>query len=78
MLMIIRLVLTFCRSTIVHSDIIPPKEQHSNAFITKDRQFKEDLCNSHSKFGDGIPGNLSRTSQAPQRIPQGNLEFCLK
>lgn len=60
------------RSTIVHSNIMPPKEQQSNAYITKDRQLKEDSRNSHSKYGDSIPGSLSRTSPAPasQRIPQ--------
>ncbi|KAL8088347.1 mitogen-activated protein kinase 20-like [Apium graveolens] len=60
------------RSTIVHSNIIPPKEQQSNAYITKDRQLKEDSRNSHSKYGDSITGSLFRTSPtpAPQRIPQ--------
>ncbi|WOH05571.1 hypothetical protein DCAR_0624990 [Daucus carota subsp. sativus] len=60
------------RSTILHSNIMPPKEQQSNAYITKDRQLKEYSCNNHSKFGDDIPGSLSKTLQAaaPQRIPQ--------
>ncbi|KAL1812739.1 hypothetical protein ACET3Z_022804 [Daucus carota] len=62
------------RSTILHSNIMPPKEQQSNAYITKDRQLKEYSGNNHSKFGDDIPGSLSKTSQAaapaPQRIPQ--------
>lgn len=65
----------------MHSSIIPPKEQQSNAYVTKDRQLKEDSRNSHSKYGDGITGSLSRTSPAPapapapQRITQGNQEF---
>lgn len=57
------------RSTIVHSSIIPPKEQQSNAYVTKDRQLKEDSRNSHSKYGDGITGSLSRTSPAPAPAP---------
>uniref|UniRef100_A0A5B7A2L1 mitogen-activated protein kinase n=1 Tax=Davidia involucrata TaxID=16924 RepID=A0A5B7A2L1_DAVIN len=54
------------RSTIVHSNTIPPKEQ-PNVATFKDRQIVEELCNRNSRDAD--QGNLSRTSQAPQRIP---------
>uniref|UniRef100_A0A5B7A2K0 mitogen-activated protein kinase n=1 Tax=Davidia involucrata TaxID=16924 RepID=A0A5B7A2K0_DAVIN len=56
------------RSTIVHSNTIPPKEQ-SNVTTFKDQKIVEELCNRNSKDADGIPGNVSRTSQAPRRIP---------
>jgi serine/threonine protein kinase len=48
------------RSTIVHSNTIPAKEQHHNPI--RDRQSMQDSCNT-----EGIPVSLSRTSQ--QRIP---------
>lgn len=58
------------RSTIVHSNTVPPKEQSNVAACFKDRQTTEDLVNNrNSRDADGIFGSLSRTSQAPQRIP---------
>ncbi|KAA8524143.1 hypothetical protein F0562_010426 [Nyssa sinensis] len=54
------------RSTIVHSNTIPPKEQ-PNVATFKGRQIVEESCNRNTRDADH--GNLSRTSQAPQRIP---------
>ncbi|GLT54272.1 hypothetical protein SLA2020_274840 [Shorea laevis] len=56
------------RSTIVHSNTIPPKEQSNNASF-KDRQTAEEAYNKNSRDTDRIPMNLGRTMQAPQRIP---------
>lgn len=55
------------RSTVVHSNTIPAKEPHIIAF--KDRQIAEESCSRSSRDTDGIPGNLSRSLQASQRIP---------
>ncbi|KAK2989459.1 hypothetical protein RJ640_023617 [Escallonia rubra] len=56
------------RSTIVHSNTIPPKEQPTVA-IFKDRRTADESSSRNSSDADGIPGSLSRTAQAPQRIP---------
>ncbi|CAK9133187.1 unnamed protein product [Ilex paraguariensis] len=56
------------RSTIVHSNTIPPKEQ-LNVATLKDQQVDKDLCNRKSRNSDGINGSLTRNSQAPQKIP---------
>ncbi|KAK3039074.1 hypothetical protein RJ639_028525 [Escallonia herrerae] len=56
------------RSTIVHSNTIPPKEQPTVA-IFKDRRTADESSSRNSSDVDGIPGSLSRTAQAPQRIP---------
>ncbi|KAL7000686.1 Mitogen-activated protein kinase 10, partial [Sarracenia purpurea var. burkii] len=56
------------RSTTVHSNTVPPKEQ-SIVGSFRERQNPEHLCSRNSKDADGAPANLSRTSQAPQRIP---------
>lgn len=60
----------FHRSTIVHSNSIPPKEQ-SNIASFKDRQTAEDAYNKNSRDTDRIPMNVGRNMQAPQRIPLG-------
>ncbi|KAF8413625.1 hypothetical protein HHK36_001617 [Tetracentron sinense] len=54
------------RSTVVHSNSIPPKEQPNLASF-KDREIAQEACNSRDI--DGISGTLSRTLQAHQRIP---------
>ncbi|XP_058219302.1 mitogen-activated protein kinase 20-like isoform X1 [Rhododendron vialii] len=55
------------RSTIVHANTVPPKEQ-ANAPTFRDRP--GDSCsNRNSKDMDGVPVNPSRSSQAQQRIP---------
>lgn len=56
------------RSTIVHSNAIPPKEQ---PYIPpyKDRQTGEEAYNKNSRDTDGISMNVMRSMQASQRIP---------
>lgn len=56
------------RSTIVHSNTVPPKEQ-SNIASYKDRQSAEGAYNKSSRDPDRIPMNLARTAHGPQRIP---------
>ncbi|XP_059663331.1 mitogen-activated protein kinase 20 isoform X1 [Cornus florida] len=56
------------RSTIVPSNTVPPKEP-PNVPTFKDRQCVVESCSRNSRDTDGIPGNLSRTSLAPQRMP---------
>lgn len=64
-----------CRSTIVHANTVPPKEQ-ANAPTFRDRP--GDSCsNRNSKDMDGVPVNPSRSSQAQQRIPLGTLSLSL-
>ncbi|GKV15502.1 hypothetical protein SLEP1_g26289 [Rubroshorea leprosula] len=56
------------RSTVVHSNTIPPKDQPNiNSF--KDRQTTEEAYNKNSRERVAIPINISRTLHAPQRIP---------
>ncbi|KAF8408973.1 hypothetical protein HHK36_005043 [Tetracentron sinense] len=55
------------RCTVVHSNIILPKEQPNLASFEV-RQTIE-ACNKNSKDIDAISGNLSRNLQEPQRIP---------
>ncbi|GLU04009.1 hypothetical protein SLE2022_211760 [Rubroshorea leprosula] len=56
------------RSTVVHSNTIPPKEQPNiNSF--KDRQTTEEAYNKNSRERLAIPMNISRTLHGPQRIP---------
>ncbi|KAH9706247.1 mitogen-activated protein kinase 20 [Citrus sinensis] len=54
------------RSTIVHSNTVPPKEQQN---LSRDRQAAEEVFNKNSKESEGIPANLSRTLPAQQRFP---------
>ncbi|XP_057954697.1 mitogen-activated protein kinase 20 isoform X2 [Malania oleifera] len=54
------------RSTIVHSNTIPPKELPMAAL--KERQIALEVCNKSSGDADGIPGKLSRAVAASQRI----------
>ncbi|KAL2483442.1 Mitogen-activated protein kinase 20 [Forsythia ovata] len=56
------------RSTIVHSNSIPPKE-HQTVSNIKDRQNSEEACSRNSRDSDGLHNCLSRTLQPPQRIP---------
>ncbi|KAF8391131.1 hypothetical protein HHK36_023432 [Tetracentron sinense] len=56
------------RSTVVHSNTIPPKEQPNLASF-KDRQITQETWNKNSRDTDGISGSLSRSLQAHQRIP---------
>ncbi|KAJ7960678.1 Mitogen-activated protein kinase [Quillaja saponaria] len=55
------------RSTIVHSNSIPPREK-PNVPSSKDRQIAEDY-NRNSRDAEGVPVNVSRSMQGPQRIP---------
>ena len=66
--------LIFCRSTIVHSNAVPSKEQ-LRAPTLKDRQNGEEPCCRNPRDSDGLPGSLSRTLQTQQRIPQGAVSF---
>ncbi|KAK2662145.1 hypothetical protein Ddye_000719 [Dipteronia dyeriana] len=54
------------RSTTVHSNTVPPKEQNIGASL-RDRQ-AEEVYNKNSRGTEGIPPNLSRAMQAPQRF----------
>ncbi|KAK3183427.1 hypothetical protein Dsin_030713 [Dipteronia sinensis] len=54
------------RSTTVHSNTVPPKEQNNGASL-RDRQ-AEEVYNKNSRGTEGIPPNLSRAMQAPQRF----------
>ncbi|KAH7577445.1 hypothetical protein ACOSP7_001651 [Xanthoceras sorbifolium] len=54
------------RSTIVHANTVPPKEQNNGASL-RDRQ-AEEVYNKNSRETEGIPANLSRAMQAPQRF----------
>ncbi|KAF5201610.1 Mitogen-activated protein kinase [Thalictrum thalictroides] len=55
------------RSTIVHSNPIPLKEQ-PNLGVYKDHQVREEACNKNRRDTDGYSGNLARTFQS-QRMP---------
>ncbi|XP_042486078.1 mitogen-activated protein kinase 10-like isoform X1 [Macadamia integrifolia] len=55
------------RSTVVHSNSIPPKEQ-PNISTFRDRQISEEACNKNTRDTNGI-GHIPRTLQAPHRIP---------
>ncbi|KAJ9147175.1 hypothetical protein P3X46_029367 [Hevea brasiliensis] len=54
------------RSTIIHSNTIPPREQ--TIACLRDRQSAEETYNKTSRYSDGTHVNIS-TLQAPQRIP---------
>ncbi|KAF5732485.1 mitogen-activated protein kinase 20 [Tripterygium wilfordii] len=56
------------RSTIVHSNTVPPKEQ-ANVTSFKDRQVAEDLYHRNSRDAVGISVNPSRALHVAQRIP---------
>ncbi|GFS45353.1 MAP kinase 20 [Actinidia rufa] len=56
------------RSSIVHSNTIPPKEQ-TNVATYRDRQISEQSSSRNSRDAEHVPGNILRSSQAPQRIP---------
>ncbi|KAJ6998289.1 mitogen-activated protein kinase 20 [Populus alba x Populus x berolinensis] len=56
------------RSTVVHSSSIPSKEQQNLASF-RDRHSAEEVYNKNPRESEGIPINISRTSQAQQRIP---------
>ena len=62
------------RSTVVHSNAISAKDPHITTAL-KDRQIAEESCSRSSRETDGMPGNLSRTLQASQRIPMGTLSM---
>ncbi|KAG1346859.1 Mitogen-activated protein kinase 10 [Cocos nucifera] len=55
------------RSTMVHSTPIPPKEQPNMASY-RDRQCSDEVC-KNSRDTERLSGSMSKTSQAPQRIP---------
>ncbi|KAK6142287.1 hypothetical protein DH2020_022635 [Rehmannia glutinosa] len=57
------------RSTIVHSNTVPPRDQTTVA-SAKDRQNGEESRSRNSRDFDGLHNSLSRTLQPPQRIPQ--------
>ncbi|CAN6573877.1 unnamed protein product [Malus baccata var. baccata] len=54
------------RSTIVHSNTVPPKEQQNYAFLKDQKNAEEAYRNSRDS--EAIHVNLSRTMQTPQRI----------
>ncbi|XP_038684008.1 mitogen-activated protein kinase 20-like isoform X2 [Tripterygium wilfordii] len=56
------------RSTIIHSNTVPPKEQ-ANVTSFKDRHVGEDMHHRNSRDAVGISINPSRALQAAQRIP---------
>lgn len=60
------------RSTVVHSNSIPPKE-HQIDMAMKNMQLTE-ASNRQFRYGDGIPIKTSRTSQAPNKMPPGIFE----
>lgn len=51
----------------VHSTPVPPKEQ-PNVALHRDRQTSDEVC-KNSRDTERLLGNMSKTSQAPQRIP---------
>lgn len=55
------------RSTIVHSNNVPAKEQQNHA-LYKERQNAEEAY-KNSKDTEAVPVNMARSMQAPQRIP---------
>ncbi|XP_008797488.1 mitogen-activated protein kinase 10-like isoform X2 [Phoenix dactylifera] len=55
------------RSTVVHSTPIPPKEQ-ANMDLYRNRQTSDEGC-KNPRDTERWSGNMSKTSQAPQRIP---------
>ncbi|XP_010272645.1 PREDICTED: mitogen-activated protein kinase 8-like [Nelumbo nucifera] len=55
------------RSTVVHSNTIPPKD--TNLGSLKDRQIPDEASNKNSRETDGTSGSISRTLYAPHRIP---------
>ncbi|KAJ4975658.1 hypothetical protein NE237_000764 [Protea cynaroides] len=55
------------RSTVVHSNTIPPKEQ-PNMGTFRDRQISEEACSKISRDTNGI-GHIPRTLQASHQIP---------
>ncbi|PON69451.1 Serine/threonine protein kinase [Parasponia andersonii] len=55
------------RSTIVHSNTVPAKDQHNYASF-KDRQNAEEAF-KNSKDMEAVRVNIARSMQAPQRIP---------
>ncbi|KAG8386723.1 hypothetical protein BUALT_Bualt03G0178800 [Buddleja alternifolia] len=57
------------RSTVVHSNAVPSKEQTTIA-NARDRNNSEELCTRNLRDFDGLHNSLSRTLQPPQRIPQ--------
>lgn len=59
------------RSTIVHSNTVPPKDQHNYASF-KDRQNAEEAY-KNSKDTEAVHVNIARSMQAPQRIPLGTF-----
>lgn len=59
------------RSTVVHLNTIPPKEQPNIAGF-KDRKIAEG-CNKNSKNLDGSSGNLSRTMPSHQGLSLGEV-----
>lgn len=69
--MIISNALYLYRSTIVHSNTVPPKEQQNYAFLKDQKNAEEAYKNSRDN--EGIHVNLSRTMQTPQRISLGTV-----
>lgn len=65
------LLLNIHRSTIVHSNIVPAKEQQNHA-LYKERQNAEEAY-KNLKDTEAVPVNMARSMQAPQRIPLGTL-----
>lgn len=59
-----------CRSTIVHSNTVAPKDQPSINSL-KDRQNAEEVYSKSSRETEAVPVHTSRTLQAQQRFPLG-------
>ncbi|CAI9089055.1 OLC1v1023555C1 [Oldenlandia corymbosa var. corymbosa] len=58
------------RSTVVHSNPVPPKEQ-ARGTISKDRQQNgEEVCSRSTREPDLLSGSLSRALPAQQRVSQ--------
>ncbi|XP_010924325.1 mitogen-activated protein kinase 10 [Elaeis guineensis] len=55
------------RSTVIYSTPFPHKEQ-PNMALYRDRQTSDEAC-KNSRDTERLSGNMSRASQAPQRIP---------
>ena len=64
------------RSTIVHSNTVPPKEQQNYAFLKDQKNAEEAYRNSRDS--EAVHVNLSRTMQTPQRISLGTLDNLLE
>lgn len=61
-----------CRSTIIHSNTVPSREQSIASLRVRPA---ETTYNKTSRYSEGAHVNIS-TLPAPQRIPQGTVGTC--